>query len=318
MTIAFVYPGQGSQAVGMGKDLYDNFQVAKDIVLEVNDALKQDLKTLMFEGPADALTLTENTQPALLCVSMMAQKILEQELGLPIDKLASAVAGHSLGEYSALTAAGCFTVADAALLVKLRGNSMQKAVPVGQGAMAAILGLDLNIVEALIGNMPNSEWVAEIANDNSPGQIVVSGHSEAINIVIERAKEKGAKRALLLPVSAPFHSSLMQPAADVMDAALANVAISNFKVNAYSNVTANAYRNVAEIRPNLVKQITGRVRWVEQITNMHAAGIDTFIEIGSGKVLNGLIKRIVPDAGVYNFSNAAELEQVINLFGKTI
>lgn len=318
MAVAFVYPGQGSQSIGMGKDLYDNFQVAKDIMLEVNNALNQDLKTLMFEGPNDTLTLTENTQPALLCASLMAQKVLEQELGLPIEKLASAVAGHSLGEYSALTAAGCFKASDAALLVKLRGNSMQKAVPVGKGAMAAILGLDLNIVQTLVGDMPNSELRAEIANDNSPGQIVVSGHAEAINIVIERAKENGAKRALLLPVSAPFHSSLMHPAADVMNEALANVTISDFQVKVYSNVTANAYQNVAEIRTNLVNQITGRVRWVEQITNMYQSGVDTFIEIGSGKVLNGLIKRIVPDASVYNFSNAAELDQIINLFGKTV
>lgn len=310
MAVAFVYPGQGSQVVGMGKDLYENFQVAKDVAHAVNDAVKQDLQTLMFEGPAEELTLTENTQPALLCVSMMAQKVLEHELGLPIEKLASAVAGHSLGEYSALTAAGCFSLQDAALLVKLRGSAMQKAVPVGQGAMAAILGLDLNDVENLLGDMPNAELIAEIANDNSPGQVVVSGHAPAIEIVIERAKAKGAKRALLLPVSAPFHSSLMQFASDIMNEALLKVTINVPKVKAYSNITADVYSNADDIRPNLVKQITGRVRWVEQITNMHNSGIDTFVEIGSGKVLSGLIKRIAPNATVYNFGCMADLEQI--------
>lgn len=310
MEVAFVYPGQGSQVVGMGKDLYENFQVAKDVVHAVNDALKQDLKTLMFEGPAEELTLTENTQPALLCVSMMAQKVLEQELGLPIEKMASAVAGHSLGEYSALTAAGCFSLQEAALLVKLRGSAMQKAVPVGEGAMAAILGLELSDVESLIGDMPNAEWIAEVANDNSPGQVVVSGHTPAIETVIERAKAKGAKRALLLPVSAPFHSSLMQFAAEIMNEALLKVKSNAPKVKAYANVTAGLYISADDIRPNLVKQITGRVRWVEQITNMHNAGISTFVEIGSGKVLSGLIKRIAPNANILNFGCMADMEQM--------
>ncbi|MEI7494056.1 MAG: ACP S-malonyltransferase [Alphaproteobacteria bacterium] len=331
MTIAFVYPGQGSQIIGMAKDLYDNFAVAKNVLDAVCDVLKQDLKTIMFEGPTDELTFTENTQPALLAASMMAQKVLETELGKPIQNLASAVAGHSLGEYSALTAAGAFSVENAAVLVRLRGNAMQKAVPVGQGAMAAILGLEMaqveellrNVpnlglemaqVEELLRNVPNKNWVAQIANDNSPGQIVVSGHTEAIAWIIEQAKEKGAKRALLLPVSAPFHSSLMEPAALVMEKALSTVNTSQPKVNVYANVTAMTVDHPAEIAPLLVAQITGRVRWTESISNMHKRGINTFVEIGTGKVLSGLIKRIAPEANVYNFGNKDELQSVTALW----
>lgn len=314
MTIAFVYPGQGSQVIGMAKDLYDNFNVAKNVLDTVCSILKQDIKKLMFEGPIDELTLTENTQPALLAASLMAQKVLEEELGRPIQNLAKAVAGHSLGEYSALTAAGSFSLEDAAILVKLRGNSMQKAIPVGQGAMAAILGLEMTEVEDFLVNMPNENWIAQVANDNSPGQIVVSGYADAIAWVIEQAKEKGAKRALLLPVSAPFHSTLMKPAAYIMEQALSAINIHPPKVNVYANVTATAIEHPTEIVPLLVQQITARVRWVELISNMHRHGIDTFVEVGTGKVLSGLVKRIVPEANVYNFGCKDDLESITGLW----
>lgn len=314
MSIAFVYPGQGSQVIGMAKDLYDNFSVAKNVLDTVCSVLKQDLKTLMFEGPIDELTLTENTQPALLAASLMAQKVLEEEIKSPIQNLVKAVAGHSLGEYSALTAAGAFSLEDAAILVKLRGNAMQKATPVGQGAMAAILGLEMAEVEDLLVNMPNENWIAQVANDNSPGQIVVSGHAEAITWVIERAKEKGAKRALLLPVSAPFHSTLMGPAAYIMEEALNAINIYPPKVNVYANVTAMTVEHPAEIAPLLVQQITARVRWVELINNMHKSGINTYVEVGTGKVLSGLIKRIVPEANVYNFGCKDDFESIAGLW----
>lgn len=314
MTIAFVYPGQGSQAVGMSKDLYDNFAIAKNVLDRICAALKQDLKKIMFDGPVEELTLTENTQPALLASSMMAQKVLEEKLGKHINEIAQAAAGHSLGEYSALTAAGCFSIEDASTLVKLRGSAMQKAVPVGKGAMAAIIGLEMNIVEDLVNSVPNPDLVAQVANDNSPGQVVVSGHSEAITWVIEQAKEKGAKRALLLPVSAPFHSLLMEPAAITMEKALSSVNTNQPKIDVYANVTARVIEHPAEILPLLVEQITGRVRWTELITNMKRNGINTFVEIGTGKVLSGLIKRIVPDAQVYNFGNKDELDTVLKLW----
>lgn len=314
MTIAFVYPGQGSQVVEMAKDLYDNFAVAKDVLDRVCTTLNQDLKTLMFEGPAEELTLTENTQPALLAASMMAQKVLEEKLGKHTNEIATAVAGHSLGEYSALTAAGCFSLEAAAKLVKLRGSAMQKAVPVGKGSMAAIIGLDLDIVENLVTALPDSSLVAQVANDNSPGQVVVSGHADAIAWIIEQAKEKGAKRALPLPVSAPFHSTLMEPAANTMEKALSSVNINQPKVDVYANVTARVIEHPAEVLPLLVEQITGRVRWTELITNMNRKGVNTFVEIGTGKVLSGLIKRIVPDAQVYNFGAKDELDTVLKLW----
>lgn len=314
MTIAFVYPGQGSQVIGMGKDLYDHFAIAKNVLESICETLKQDLKTLMFEGPNEQLMLTENTQPALLAVSMMAQKVLEEKLNKPIHDIATAAAGHSLGEYSALTAAGCFSIEDAAKLVKLRGSAMQKAVPVGKGSMAAILGLDLCDIEKLVGTMPDQSLIVQVANDNSPGQVVVSGHTDAVTWIIEQAKEKGAKRALLLPVSAPFHSSLMEPAANTMEKALSAVNTHKPKIAVYANVTAKAIEHPAEIYPLLVEQITGRVRWTELISNMHKNGIQTFVEIGSGKVLSGLIKRIVPEAHVCNFSNTDELDTVLKLW----
>ena len=313
MNIAFVYPGQGSQVTGMAQDLYNNFPYAKKILDEVCDVLKQDLKKIMFEGPVDQLTLTENTQPALLTASLMAQKVLEKEFGKPINELAKAVAGHSLGEYSALTAAGCFSLKDSVSLVKLRGRAMQSAVPAGEGAMAAIIGLDMVQVEKLIKSLPFTNEVAQVANDNSPGQIVISGHINAIEWLMTKAKEMGAKRALLLPVSAPFHSPLMLPAANIMDQALGTVEIMPMKVDCYANVTAKVC-NHSQIHNLLVQQITERVRWVELIANMFDSGINTFVEIGTGKVLSGLIKRIVPEATVYNFGKTAELDAIKHLW----
>ncbi len=309
MGIAFVYPGQGSQVIGMAQDLYANFPIAKEVLDNACATLNQDLKQIMFEGPIDTLTLTENTQPALLTASMMAQKVLEVELGQPISHLAQAVAGHSLGEYSALTAAGCFTLADAMTLVKLRGQAMQSAVPVGQGTMVAIIGLEIAQVEELLQALPAANGVAQIANDNSPGQIVISGHDNAMQWLMAKAKAMGAKRALTLPVSAPFHSSLMLPAAKIMDQALNSVTIQPCQVAVYANVTAKICRH-DQVHSLLVQQITGRVRWVELINNMATDGINRFVEIGSGKVLSGLIKRIRPDALVYNFGTKDELETI--------
>ncbi len=313
MNIAFVYPGQGSQVIGMAQDLYDNFASAKEVLDTACGVLKQDLKKIMFEGPSDQLTLTENTQPALLTASLMAQKVLENELGKPINAITKALAGHSLGEYSALTASGCFSLEDAVMLVKLRGNAMQSAVPLGQGAMAAIIGLEMPQVESLIKSLPNKNESVEIANDNSPGQIVISGHLNSVQSAIEKAKEMGAKRALPLPVSAPFHSSLMLPASNIMEQALQSVQIKPMQVEVYANVTAKIYHQ-DKVCDLLVQQITERVRWVELITNMANSGIDTFVEIGTGKVLSGLIKRIVPEANVYNFGKADELDAIKKLW----
>lgn len=313
MNIAFVYPGQGSQVVGMAQDLYTNFAIAREILDSACTSLNQDLKQIMFEGPSDTLTLTENTQPALLVASMMAQKVLEAELGQPINGLAKAAAGHSLGEYTALTAAGCFTLFDGLKLVKLRGQAMQNAIPVGQGAMVAIIGLDIADVEKLLHNLPNPEGIAQIANDNSSGQIVISGDLASMQWAMDQAKVIGAKRAIPLPVSAPFHSTLMAPAAKIMDQALISVSIRPTQVEVYANVTAKVHVP-EEVRNLLVQQITGRVRWTELITNMTTAGINAFVEIGTGKVLSGLIKRIAPDASVYNFGKVDELEVIKQLW----
>ena len=313
MNIAFVYPGQGSQVIGMAQDLYNNFPKAKELLDTACTVLKQDIKKIMFEGPTDLLTLTENSQPALLIASLIAQKVLESELGKPIAVLAKSLAGHSLGEYSALTAAGCFSLEDAMVLVKLRGNAMQSAVPVGIGSMAAIIGLEMPQVENILQTLPKTDEFVEIANDNSPGQIVISGHLNAVQLAIEKAKEMGAKRALILPVSAPFHSSLMIPAANIMNQALKNVEIKQMQVEVYANVTAKIY-NQENVGNLLVQQITGKVRWVESINNMAKSGIDTFVEIGTGKVLSGLIKRIVPEATVCNFGKVDELDSIKQLW----
>ena len=286
---AFVFPGQGAQTIGMGKALADAYPAAKAVYDEVDEALGQDLSGLIWNGNIEDLTLTANAQPALMATSMAVMRALETE-GVTVEA-ASFVAGHSLGEYSALAAAGAFTVADAARLLRARGEAMQDAVPVGVGAMAAILGLDFEAVTAVAAEAAQGE-VCQAANDNDPAQVVVSGHKAAVERALGIAKAKGAKRALLLPVSAPFHCSLMQPAADAMAGALADVAIAAPKVPVVANVLAHAETDPATIRSLLVQQITGSVRWRESVAYMAAQGVTEVYEIGAGKALSGMVKRI--------------------------
>ncbi len=295
MAVAFVFPGQGSQAVGMGKALADSFAPARAVFDEVDEALGEKLSTLIFEGPADKLTLTENAQPALMAVSLAAMRVLEAEAGLDLARNAQFVAGHSLGEYSALAAARAFTIADTARLLRTRGLAMQKAVPVGAGAMAALLGLDLETAMAIATEAAQGQ-ACQAANDNGGGQVVVSGDKAAVERAVEIAKTKGARRAMLLPVSAPFHCALMQPAADVMADALSKVAVSAPVVPVVSNVLARSIQDPAEIVKALVAQVTGTVRWRECVAFMAQAGVTTFYEVGAGKVLSGLIKRIADGA----------------------
>jgi len=291
MTRAFTFPGQGSQAVGMGKELADAYPVAKAIFDEIDDALGQKLSTLMWEGPEDQLTLTENAQPALMAVSLAAMRVLESEGGWTLADKASFVAGHSLGEYSALAAAGAFTVADTARLLKTRGKAMQAAVGVGEGAMAAILGLSFEDAVAVAKEAAGSD-VCAAANDNADGQVVISGTKAAVERAAELAKAKGAKRAILLPVSAPFHCSLMQPAADAMAEALAGMDVKAPCVPVVANVTASAVSDPSEIKKLLVEQVTGMVRWRECVKYLSAQGVTELIEVGTGKVLTGLTRRI--------------------------
>lgn len=295
MKTAFIFPGQGSQAVGMGKSLADSFAAARTVFEEVDAALSQKLSALMWEGPADELTLTANAQPALMAVSLAVVRVLEAEAGLDLKRDAAFVAGHSLGEYSALAAAGTFGIADAARLLRIRGDAMQKAVPAGQGAMAALLGADLDLARAIAADAAQGD-VCEAANDNGGGQVVLSGAKAAIDRAIVLAGERGVRRAMLLPVSAPFHCSLMQPAAEAMRAALADVAMHVPAVPVMANVGAAPLSDVGAIRASLVAQVTGTVRWRECVEAMAAAGVDRFVELGSGKVLAGLVKRIAPGA----------------------
>lgn len=313
MALAFVFPGQGSQAIGMGRDLAAAFAPAREVFQEVDEALKQHLSRLIWEGPLEELTLTANAQPALMAVSLAVLRVLEREGGFDLASKVALVAGHSLGEYSALTAAGAFDVPTAARLLRLRGDAMQKATPAGTGAMAALLGAELeqarSICEAAATDPETgAKEIVQAANDNGGGQVVISGHKAAVERAIEAAKAAGVKRAMLLPVSAPFHSALMAPAADAMAEALAETAIAAPAVPVIANVTAAKATDPAEIRRLLVEQVTGNVRWRECVATMAGMGVTRFAEIGAGKVLTGLMKRNAPEAQAGAIGTPADIE----------
>ncbi len=310
MTLAFIFPGQGSQCVGMGRAVAETYSVAARVFEEVDEALGENLSKLMFEGPEDTLTLTENAQPALMAVSLAVMRVLESEGGLDLGAAQSKVkfvAGHSLGEYSALAAAGTFSVSDAAKLLKTRGRAMQQAVPVGEGAMAALLGLELAVASRVAEQASQGE-ICTAANDNANGQVVISGALAAVERAIVIAKENGAKRGILLPVSAPFHCALMAPAAEVMAEALAGVRMQQPAVPLVANVTASDVTDAAEIRRLLVEQVTGMVRWRESVLFMKAKGVQGLVEIGVGKVLSGLARRIDGDLVASNIGTPADVE----------
>ena len=307
---AFLFPGQGAQTIGMGKDLAENFSVSRDVFEEVNDALEQDLSSLIWDGDIDTLTLTENAQPALMATSIAAVKALESE-GIEFNQ-ASFIAGHSLGEYSALCAAGSLNIHDTAKLLRIRGKAMQDAVPIGIGAMAAILGLDFNTVNKIAKSIGNDQ-VCQAANDNDPGQVVISGHKEAVEQTIELAKAAGAKRAILLPVSAPFHCALMQPAADAMSEALDGIKLESPSVPLVANVKASQETNGSIIKELLIEQVTGSVRWRESIEYISSHGVSDVFEVGAGKALSGMVRRIDREINVNqvfdtNSVNAAVLK----------
>ncbi len=311
---AFIFPGQGSQDVGMGRDLAAAFVAAREVFGEVDEALKQNLSRLMFEGPAEQLTLTENTQPALMAHSLAVLRVLEQDGGFRLADRAVVVAGHSLGEYSALAAAGAFTPAQAATLLRFRGQAMQKAVPAGVGAMAALLGADMELANAICAEAaegPEGREVVEPANDNGGGQVVISGHRAAVERAIAVAKARGVRRAMLLPVSAPFHCALMAPAAEAMAEALAKSPPAPPLVPVVANVSAAKATDPGEIVGLLVRQVTATVRWRECVQTMLGLGVDSFVELGAGKVLSGLVRRIAPDAAAASLATPAEIEQFL-------
>jgi len=312
---AFVFPGQGSQFVGMGKDLYTAFTSAKEVFQEVDEALDQPLSKIIFEGEESQLGLTENTQPALMAVSVAVARVLEQHN----PKIFSAentkfFAGHSLGEYSALTVGGAFTLSDCARLLRIRGQAMQKAVPVGVGAMAAVMGLEIEDLTEITKAASDALYQVSIANDNSFGQIVISGHKQAVEKAIELAKEKGAKRSIILPVSAPFHCALMQPAADRMKEALEKTYINNLSVPVIANVIAREVMEADQIREVLVQQVTGQVRWRESVLYMKSQNVTQLVELGAGKVLSGLTKRIDKDLAAIPIGNLADIEEFVKTF----
>jgi [acyl-carrier-protein] S-malonyltransferase len=307
MARAFIFPGQGSQDVGMGKALADAFPSARAVFEEVDDALGQKLSAVMWDGPKETLTLTENAQPALMAVSMAVMRVLEKERGFVMPGNVTFVAGHSLGEYSALAAAGAFSLADAARLLKLRGQAMQKAVPVGVGAMVALLGAGVEVAEKVAAEAAQGD-VCQVANDNEPTQVVLSGHKSAIDRVAEIGKKYGVRRAVPLPVSAPFHCALMQPAAEAMAEALAAVTVRAPSVPVVANVLAQPITDPDEIRKRLVEQVTGTVRWRECVATMTANGITDFYEIGVGKVLAGLVKRTAASANTASLGTPADID----------
>ena len=307
MGVAFVFPGQGSQDVGMGAELAKAFPAAKRVFEEVDEALGQKLSAVMWEGPKETITLTENAQPALMAVSMAVMRVLEVEKGFKLEDKVKFVAGHSLGEYSALAAAGTFSIADAARLLKLRGQAMQKAVPVGVGAMAALLGVGMDVARLIAADAAQGDC-CDIANDNDPSQVVLSGHKSAIDRVGEVGKKHGLRRALPLPVSAPFHCALMKPAADAMAEALGKVKMNAPVIPVIANVVAGPISDPAEIRRCLVEQVTGTVRWRECVLAMAGAGVTQFYEIGSGKVLSGLAGRIDKNLTAKPIGTPADIE----------
>ena len=311
MTVyAFVFPGQGSQSVGMGADLAAAFPAARAVFEEVDEALGEKLSKVIFEGPAETLTATDNAQPALMAVSMAVLRVLETEGGLDLKKKASFLAGHSLGEYAALAAGRSLNIAETARLLRLRGQAMQKAVPAGEGAMAAIIGATPEQVREIC-KAASSDGIVEIANDNGGGQTVISGQTDGIEKAILIAKEMKIKRALKLPVSAPFHCSMMRPAQETMAEALAKAPVMPPVVPVIANVTAEQETDTQTIRTNLINQVTGQVRWRESVENMVSAGVESFIEIGAGKVLSGLIRRISSESSVLSVGTPADIENFL-------
>ncbi|HEY1431397.1 MAG TPA: ACP S-malonyltransferase [Stellaceae bacterium] len=311
MKRAFVFPGQGSQAVGMGRAVAAAFPSAREVFEEVDDALSQNLSQLMFEGPESELTLTENAQPALMAASLAVIRALEGEGGFSLAHNVAFVAGHSLGEYSALAAAGAFTVGEGAYLLRLRGQAMQQAVPVGEGAMAALLGLDVEQGQAVAAEAAGRNEICAVANDNAPGQVVVSGHRRAVERAIAIARGNGARRCIVLPVSAPFHSPLMAPAAEVMAEALGRAELLPPVVPLVANISATATRDPARIKRGLVEQVTAMVRWRESVLFLKRDGVEEIVEIGAGRVLTGLVKRIDPDLRARSIGTPADVESLI-------
>jgi [acyl-carrier-protein] S-malonyltransferase len=309
-----VFPGQGAQQPGMGKALHDAFPEARAVFEEVDAALRERLSALIFEGPADRLTLTANAQPALMATSLAALRAVEAASGHRLPQIASFVAGHSLGEYSALAAAGSIGIADAARLLRLRGEAMQAAVPAGEGAMAALLGVEAATAEAVAAEAGQG-LVCELANDNGDGQAVLSGHKAAVERALEIAKAKGARRAVLLQVSAPFHCALMAPAAERLTQALAEVRIERPAVPVIANVTAEATQDPAAIRELLARQVTARVRWRESMASMQALGVDAVVEFGAGKVLTGLARRSLPGSTLHNIQDPADVAAFVQALG---
>ena len=312
---AFVFPGQGSQKIGMGQDIAETFPAARAVFDEVNEALGENLSSLIFEGSDDDLRLTENTQPALMAVSLAVVRTLEAEYGIRLVDHGSFVAGHSLGEYAALAAVGALPVADTARLLRLRGRAMQSAVPIGEGAMAAVLGLSLEQVEIVLSDVDPALGACEIANDNAEGQVVISGATAAISGASEAMKAAGAKRALPLPVSAPFHCSMMQPAADAMAEALAEQTFAAPALPVVANVLAEANSDPAQISDLLVTQVTGRVRWRESVAWMAEQGVTALVELGAGAVLSGLTKRIAPSISAQSVGTADSLREFADSLG---